>query len=99
MNIAYSLVAQEEYIEVLYYLADKFGEEKAIKFELDFVSNLEQLQKFPHSFGGFYETDKRKFMVNKNISVIYRINEITATIEILNFWFNSSSPEVLLQHL
>jgi plasmid stabilization system protein ParE len=99
MKINYSLVAQEEYIEILYYLADKFGEQKAIKFEEDFVSNLEQLQKFPESFGGFYETNKRKFMINKNISVIYKINEISKTIEILNFWFNRSNPEVVLQHL
>jgi plasmid stabilization system protein ParE len=99
MEITFSIVAQEEYIEILYYLSDKFGDDMAIKFELDIVSNLEQLQKFPHSFAVFYETDKRKFMVTKNISVIYKINELTETIEILNFWFNRANPEVLLKHL
>jgi len=99
MKITYSLVAQEEYIEVMYYLADKFGEEKAIKFEEDFLSNLKQLQNFPSSFGSFYKTNKRKFMVNRNVTVIFQINEITETVEILNFWLNRSDPEVLLQHL
>ena len=99
MKIIYSLIAQEEYIEVIYFLADKFGAQQAIKFEEDFLSNLKQLEKFPNSFGGFYKTNKRKFMVNKNVTVIFQINEITETVEILNFWFNRSNPEVLLKHL
>ena len=99
MKINYSLVAQEEYIEVMYYLADKFGEEKAIKLEEDFLSNLEQLQNFPSSFGGFYKTNKRKFMVNKNVTVIFQVDEAAEVVEILNFWFNRSNPDVLLKHL
>jgi|LakWasMet20_HOW5_FD_contig_21_912330_length_463_multi_5_in_0_out_0_2 plasmid stabilization system protein ParE len=99
MKINYSLVAQEEYIEVVYYLADKFGEAKAIKFEEDFLSNLEQLQNFSNSFGSFYKTNKRKFMVNRNVTVIFQVDEITGMVEILNFWFNRSNPEVLLKHL
>ncbi len=99
MEINYSLISQEEYVEILFYLADKYGEHAAIKFEEDFVSNLEQLKNFPESFGSFYETNKRKFMVNQNVTVIYRINETCNTIEILNFWFNRSNPNVLLKHL
>lgn len=99
MEINYSLVAQEEYIEILYFLADNYGEQVAVKFEEDFVSNLDQLQKFPESFGGFYETNKRKFMINQNVTVIYRINDKEKTIEVLNFWYNRSNPNVLLKHL
>lgn len=99
MKVIYSLVAQEEYVEVVYYLADTFGEEVAIKFEEDFLSNIKQLQNFPSSFGGFYNTNKRKFMVNRNVTVIFQINEPTETVEILNFWFNRSNPDVLLKHL
>lgn len=99
MKINYLLVAQEEYIEVMYYLADNFGEEKAIQFEEDFLSNLEQLQNFPSTFGGFYKTNKRKFMVNRNVTVIFQVDEVTEVVEILNFWFNRCNPDVLLNHL
>ncbi len=99
MKINFSIIAQEEYKEIIYYLADKFGTEKAIQFETDFKSNLKQLQNFPYSFGGFHKTNKRKFMVNKNITVIFQINESSEAIEILNFWFNRSNPDVIMQHL
>jgi hypothetical protein len=38
-------------------------------------------------------------MVNPYITVVYNVNEELEYIEILNFWFNRSNPEVLLQHL
>lgn len=38
-------------------------------------------------------------MVNKNVTLIFQINEISETVEILNFWFNRSNPEVVLKHL
>jgi len=99
MNLTYSLVAQEEYIEILYFLADNFGEKTALKFEEDFLSNVNNLENFPESFPLFYTTNKRKFKVNKNVTVIFQINENEASVEILNFWFNRSNPEVLIQHL
>ncbi len=38
-------------------------------------------------------------MVNPYITVIYYVNKDLECVEILNFWFNRSNPEVLLQHL
>lgn len=99
MKINYSLVAQEECIEVVYYLADKFGEDKAIKIEEDFLSNLEPLQNFPSSFGGFYTTNEPKFMVNRNVTVIFQVDEGAEVVEILNFWFNRSNPDSILKQL
>lgn len=99
MKIRLSKLAQLEYNEIIFNLADEYNDEKAIKFEEDFQSNVNQLKKFPLSFGAFYETNKRKFMVNSFITVIYRVDEVTDSVEILTFWHNRSNQEVLLQHL
>ena len=99
MKIRLSKLAELEYREIIFNLADKYGDEKAIQFEMDFETKREQLRKFPFSFGTFYETKKRKFMVNPYITVIYNVNEDLECIEILNFWFNRSNPEALLRHL
>ena len=99
MKLTYSLVAREEYLEILYFLSDNYSENTAIKFEEDFLSNVNRLESFPESFPKFRDTDKRKFKVNKNVTVLFQINEKEATVEILNFWFNRSNPDLLLQHL
>jgi plasmid stabilization system protein ParE len=99
MKINYSKVAQEEYFEVLYFLADKFGADTALKFENDFLGHITQLENYPESYGSFYNTDKRKFMVNKNVTVVFQINHQNKTVEILNFWYNRGNPNVFLKHL
>lgn len=99
MKIKFSKIAQLEYEEIIYYLYDNFGKEKAIKFSNLLKQNLKQVKQFPKSFSFFQNTDKRKFMLNPYITVIYVVNEEVDCIEILNFWFNRSNPGVLLQHL
>lgn len=99
MKIRFSKLAQPEYNEIILYLFDTFGLENAEKFEIQFQSNLKQLKQFPHSFSNFFETEKRKFMVNPYITVVYNINEEYNYIEILTFWFNRSNPQDLIQNL
>ncbi|WP_310378376.1 type II toxin-antitoxin system RelE/ParE family toxin [Flavobacterium sp.] len=99
MKIKFSKIAQLEYEEIINYLYDNFGKEKAIKFSDLLKKNLNQVNQFPESFSFFQNTDKRKFMLNPYITVIYNVNKDLKCIEILNFWFNRSNPEVLLQHL
>ena len=99
MKIQFSKIAQQEYEEIIHYLYDTFGKDKATKF-LDLLKqNLKQVKQFPESFSFFQNTDKLKFMVNPYITVVYNVNKDLDCIEILNFWFNRSNPEVLLQHL
>lgn len=99
MKIRFSKIAQLEYEEIIYYLYDNFGKEKATKFSDLLKQNLKQVKQFPESFSFFQNTNKQKFMVNPYITVIYTVNKDIECIEILNFWFNQSNPEVLLQHL
>ena len=99
MKIQFSKIAQFEYEEIIYYFYDNFGKEKATKFSDLLKQNLKQVKQFPESFSFFQNTNKRKFMVNPYITVIYNVNKDLDCIEILNFWFNRSNPEVLLKHL
>jgi len=99
MKIIFSRIAQLEYNEIIKYLFDNFGKEKAVQFSVSLKQKLEQVRQFPHSISFFHETDKRKFMINPYITVIYSINNEKDYVEILNFWFNRSNPGVLLQHL
>ena len=63
MKIQFSKIAQLEYEEIIHYLYDTFGKDKATKF-LDLLKqNLKQVKQFPESFSFFQNTDKRKFLV------------------------------------
>jgi plasmid stabilization system protein ParE len=99
MKINYSKVSQSEYEEIIAYLYENFGRESAVKFSEALIKNLKQVAVFPESFSFYQNTTHRKFMVNPYITVVYKINSDLDTVEILNFWFNRSNPEVLLKHL
>jgi plasmid stabilization system protein ParE len=99
MKVVLTEVAQEQYNEIIYYLNAGFGKEKALQFSESLKQNIIHLKKFPESCPFFFETNKRKFMLSPFITVIYEVNTAMKRIEILNFWFNRSNPEVLLQHL
>jgi plasmid stabilization system protein ParE len=99
MKIRFSKIAQLEYEEIINYLYDNFGKEKATNFSDLLKKDLKQVKQFPESFSFFQNTNKRKFMVNPYITVIYNVNKDLECIEILNFWFNRSNPDVLFKHL
>ncbi len=99
MKIKFSKIAQLEFDEIVFYLFDKYGREKAVNFSNLVKQNLRQVEIFPESFSFFLETQNRKFMVTPYITVVYKINQELNQAEILNFWFNRSNPNVLLKHL
>lgn len=99
MKLIFSDIAKLEYVEIVYYLNDKYNKQIATKFIFQLQSQLKSVKQFPESFSFFFDTQNRKFMVNPNLTVIYKINETENRIEILNFWFNKSKPDIILKHL
>lgn len=99
MKLIFSAVAQDEYNEIIIFLYSKFGTNHAKRFSETFKNKLQQIKTFPESCPYFYDTKKRKFMVNAYTTVIYEFNKDLNRIEILNFWFNRSNTEAMLQHL
>jgi plasmid stabilization system protein ParE len=85
MIVVFTEVAQEQYNEIIYYLNAGFGKEKALQFLESLKQNIIQVKKFPESYPFFFETTKRRFMVNPFITVIYEVNTAMKRIEILNF--------------
>lgn len=99
MKIKFSNIAKLEFEEIVKHLYDVYGRDKAINFSDLVKQNLKQVVIFSESFSFFQNTENRKFMVTPYISVIYKLNHELEQVEILNFWFNRSNPEVLLKHL
>lgn len=99
MKIIFSDIAKLEYEEIVFLLNEKYGKQVAVKFINQLKAQLKILKHFPESFSYYFDTNYRKFMVASHITVIYKINEIENRIEILNFWFNRTSPELVLHHL
>jgi plasmid stabilization system protein ParE len=85
MKLIFSDIAKLEYEEIVYNLNDKFNKYAALKFNTQLQSQLKLVKLFPESFSLFFDTQNRKFMVNPNVTVIYKINEAENRIEILNF--------------
>jgi plasmid stabilization system protein ParE len=85
MKLIFSDIAKLEYEEIVYYINDKFNKHAASKFNSQLQSQLKLVKLFPESFSLFFDTQNRKFMVNPNVTVIYKINEAENRIEILNF--------------
>lgn len=99
MKIKFSNIAKLEFEEIVKHLFDTYGRDKAIHFSDLVKQNLKQVAIFPESFSFFQNTQNRKFMATPYISVIYKVNHELDQVEILNFWFNRSNPDVLLKHL
>jgi plasmid stabilization system protein ParE len=99
MKIKFSEIAKLEFEEIVHHLFEIYGRDKAINFSELLKQNLKQVETFPDSFGYFLETQNRKFMVTPYITIIYKVNHEFGQVEILNFWFNRSNPNVLLKHL
>ena len=99
MKLIFSAVAQEEYNEIIIFLHSKFGTEHAKRFSETLKNKLQQIKTFPESCPHFFDTRKRKFLVNAYTTVIYDFDKDLNRIEILNFWFNRLNPESVLQHL
>uniref|UniRef100_UPI00404A2786 type II toxin-antitoxin system RelE/ParE family toxin n=1 Tax=Flavobacterium sp. TaxID=239 RepID=UPI00404A2786 len=99
MKLVFSNIAQIEYDEIIFYLNDRFGKEKAVQFSEILQQRLKQVKQFPESFGYYYETNYRKLMVNPYITVINNYDKTLGRVEILNFWFNRANPDVILKHL
>jgi plasmid stabilization system protein ParE len=99
MKLIFSDIAKLEYEEIVYFLNNKYNKQIAAKFIAQLQSQLKLIKQFPESLPFFFDTTYRKCMINANITVIYKINDAKNRIEILNFWFNKSKPEIILKHL
>lgn len=59
----------------------------------DVEQMLDHISKFPFAFAAYGDEPVRKAVVNKQLSIFYRISE--GIVELLSFWDNRRNPEKL----
>ena len=99
MKIVYTEIADQQLDDILLYLYNKFGYEKAESFENRLKKIEKLLSEHPKTMASFYDTGTRKILVNPFITLIYEINEKEKIIYFLTFWFNRNNPEDVLKYL
>ncbi|MDR3273608.1 MAG: type II toxin-antitoxin system RelE/ParE family toxin [Flavobacteriaceae bacterium] len=96
-RLIFSSRADQDYYEIVHYLDENFGIEKAVSFEKSLREKLLLIKTQPFAFGFFFDTDCRKCLINPYITMLYRITE--TRIEIIAFWFNRADPDKIKEFL
>lgn len=91
LPIIWSPASRDEYAHLLAYLEREYGLESALRFMDKTDAALDQISSFPESGVPTLKETIRKKVINKQISVLYQIDE--ETIELLHFWDNRQNPE------
>ncbi|MDR1877286.1 MAG: hypothetical protein LBQ84_06645 [Flavobacteriaceae bacterium] len=97
MKLVFSSRAGQDYFEIIQYLDDNFGIEKAVTFEKQLKEKLTLIKQQLQAFGFFFDTDYRKCLINPYITMIYTVT--TKEIRVHTFWFNRANPDRIKQSL
>lgn len=88
MKIIWSDLAQEYYLKILEELFEKWNITIVNRFENEIITLISKISEFNHICPKSKISSLHKCLVNKNISLIYRIEN--NTIEIVTLLFNQS---------
>lgn len=97
MKLIFSSRADQDYFEIVQYLDENFGIEKAISFEKQLKEKLILVKRQPLAFGFFLDIDYRKCLINPYITMIYSVT--FKEIRIHTFWFNRANPDKIKNSL
>jgi toxin YoeB len=92
-SIFWSPKAEAEFIEILIYLESEFGINITLRCMEDVEKMLDHIAEFPFAFVSYDDGSVRRAVVNKQLSIFYRINE--GIVELLSFWDNRRDLETL----
>jgi len=93
-SILWSPRSEAEFLEILTYLESEFGLNIALQCLEAVERMLEHIAEFPFAFVSFEEESVRRAVVNKQLSIFYRIND--GFVELLSFWDNRRDLEKLM---
>jgi len=85
-TIIWSPRSEAEFVEILTYLETEFDLNVVLRCMEDVEQILEHIAEFPFAFSAYNEILVRRAVVNKQLSIFYRINE--GVVELLSFWDN-----------
>jgi plasmid stabilization system protein ParE len=91
-QVSWSPEAEEKYVQILEYLETKWTQKEVSKFieRIDELTSL--LEAFPKLFPYSSSQNTYKAVVNRQVSLIYRLKEFSS-IEIVTLWDTRQDPE------
>lgn len=92
LKVRYSLRARQEEIELLEYILDRFGQQKAKQVFDKIEDVLNEISKIPEMYPSSRKYNKlRKCVFSKQTSIYYRVNN--EYIEVVSFRTNRREPK------
>lgn len=88
MTIVWSALAKKYYILIIDQLFEKWNIDIVEKFERETIELIDRIENHNHICPKSKIVNLHKYVINKNISLIYRVQN--ETIEIITFVFNES---------
>jgi len=93
-QIDWTLSALNSYYEEVEFIRLKWNQKEVLKFENLVENELVRLSKNP-SLGKIKFNNTYSFLISKQTTLLYRINDKAKSIELLLFWNNQKNPEDL----
>ncbi|MCX2679417.1 type II toxin-antitoxin system RelE/ParE family toxin [Galbibacter sp. EGI 63066] len=90
MKIIWSENAVKSFSKILDFLEINWGEKQIQDFYQLTSDTLEQIKNNPFQFKSSNKNDIRKGFIHKNVSLFYRVDKTSETIELLFFFDNRS---------
>lgn len=97
-RIDWTFSALDSYDEEIDFIYLKWNLKEVLKFEKLVEIELQRLSKNP-TLGILIDENNYSFLLSKQTTVFYRINDNDLSIELLLFWNNQKNPQDLIKLL
>ncbi|MFK7972825.1 MAG: type II toxin-antitoxin system RelE/ParE family toxin [Bacteroidia bacterium] len=95
-QVIWSKRAESDFDQITEYLIDEWSESVCIIFVNKVFETIDRVCLFPTIYPAFTNNKSvRKAMINKHVTMFYRVSQGKTTMEILTFFNNSQSPSRL----
>lgn len=97
-KVEWTFLAKDSYFEEIEFIHLKWNLSEVLKFEELVISELFRLSSSP-TLGKQQSNNQYSFVISKQTTLFYRINEEFKSIELLLFWNNLKNPTDLTKLL
>ena len=97
-KVEWTFLAKDSYFEEIEFLHLKWNLSEVLKFEKLVISELSRLSLNP-TIGKQQSNNQYSFVISKQTTLFYRVNEEFKSIELLLFWNNLKNPTELTKLL
>ncbi len=99
-KVKWSERSKDDLIQIIDYLIDNWGRNSAKKFKKTVLQTIDLISKIPTIYPlTEYRENVRRWVVVKQVSVYYQINEDAKEIYIVRFYDNRRDPDKILDEI